>query len=87
MAAAVMMVAHQYGIKIPAELSVAGFDDTSVAHQLWPALTTVRQPVQQMAEKAAELLLGQLKRKDGQAVGHVLNSTLIMRDSVGPAAR
>lgn len=87
MAAAVMMVAHQYGIKIPAELSVAGFDDTSVAHQLWPALTTVRQPVQQMAEKAAELLLGQLKRKDGQTVGHVLNSTLIMRDSVGPAAR
>ncbi len=84
MAAAVMMVAHQRGIKIPAELSVAGFDDTPVAHQLWPALSTVRQPVQQMAEKATELLLGQLKGKDAQMRGWVLNSTLIMRNSVGP---
>lgn len=84
MAAAVMMVAHQQGIRIPDELSVAGFDDTPVAYQLWPALTTVRQPVQQMARKAAELLLKSLKGKEMQLSVGVLSSSLILRDSTGP---
>lgn len=84
MAAAVMMVAHQQGIRIPDELSVAGFDDTPVAYQLWPALTTVRQPVQQMARKAAELLLKRLKGKEVPLPVGVLSSSLILRDSTGP---
>ncbi len=83
MAAGVIMVAHQMGIRMPDELSVAGFDDTPVAHQIWPSLTTVRQPVQQMARKATELLLKQLRGKDFQPAG-VLGSSLIMRDSTGP---
>jgi LacI family transcriptional regulator len=85
MAAAVLMVAHQCGIKVPTELSVAGFDDTPVAHQIWPALTTVRQPVQQMAKKATELLLKQLKGKDVQLPASMLSSSLIMRNSTGVA--
>lgn len=85
MAAGVMMVAHQQGIDIPAELSVAGFDDTPVAHQIWPALTTVRQPIQQMARKATDLLIKQLKGKDVQLPASILSSTLIVRDSIGPA--
>jgi LacI family transcriptional regulator len=84
MAAAVLMVAHQLGIKIPNDLSVAGFDDTPVAHQIWPALTTVRQPIQQMARKATDLLLKQLKGKDVQLPASMLSSSLIMRDSTGP---
>lgn len=84
MAAAVMMVAHQQGIKIPAQLSVAGFDDNPVAHQIWPALTTVRQPVQQMARKAADLLLKCLRGKETQLPPGVLSSSLILRDSTGP---
>lgn len=86
MAAAVMMVAHQQGIRIPDELSVAGFDDTPVAHQIWPALTTVRQPVQQMARKATDLLLKRLKGKDLQLPAGMLSSSLILRDSTGPLA-
>lgn len=84
MAAGVMMVAHEMGINIPAELSVAGFDDTPVAHQIWPALTTVRQPIQQMAKKATDLLLKQLKGKDVQLPASMLSSSLIVRDSTGP---
>src|SRR5690625_4274994 len=45
MAAGTMMVAHQLGLNIPNDISVAGFDDTPVAHQIWPSLTTVRQPI------------------------------------------
>ena len=84
MAAGVMLVAHQQGIGIPGELSVAGYDDTPVAHQLWPALTTVRQPVQQMAKKATDLLLKQLRGKGEQTSG-MLSSSLIVRNSTGPA--
>lgn len=87
MAAGVMMVAHQGGIAIPAELSVVGYDDTPVAHQIWPSLTTVRQPIQQMAKKATELLLKQVKGKDVQLPASMLNSTLIVRNSTGPAPK
>lgn len=85
MAAGALMVAHQSGIKVPGELSVAGYDDTPVAHQLWPSLTTVRQPVQQMAKKATDLLLKQLRGKDVQLPASMLSSCLVVRDSTGPA--
>src|SRR5690625_5556278 len=52
MAAGTMMVAHQLCLNIPNEISIAGFDDTPVAHQIWPSLTTVRQPIQTMAQTA-----------------------------------
>ncbi|MFO1389978.1 LacI family DNA-binding transcriptional regulator [Cellvibrio sp.] len=87
MAAGVMMVAHQMGIKIPQELSVAGFDDTPVAHQIWPALTTVRQPIQPMAKKATELLIKQLRGKDVQLPASMLTSTIIVRESTGVAPK
>jgi LacI family transcriptional regulator len=87
MAAGVMMVAHQMGIKIPAELSVAGFDDTPVAHQIWPALTTVRQPIQPMAKKATELLIKQLRGKDVQLPASMLSSSIIVRESTGIAPK
>lgn len=87
MAAGVMMVAHQMGLKIPEQLSVAGFDDTPVAHQIWPSLTTVRQPIQDMAKKATELLLKQLRGKDVKLPASMLSSSLIRRDSTGPAPK
>ena len=85
MAAGVMMVAHQMGIKIPVELSVAGFDDTPVAHQIWPSLTTVRQPIQMMAKKATELLLKRLKGKIVQLPASMLSASIITRESTGKA--
>jgi len=85
MAAGVMMVAHQLGFNIPADLSIAGFDDTPVAHQLWPSLTTVRQPIQPMAKKATELLIKQLRGKDVQLPASMLSSSIIERNSTGLA--
>ncbi len=83
MAAGVMMVAHQLDIKIPAQLSVAGFDDTPVAHQLWPSLTTIRQPIRQMAKKATDLLLKLLKGREIQLPASMLSSSIIIRASTG----
>ena len=65
MAAAVVAVAHSKGIDIPGELSVVGFDDAPVAQIVWPTLTTVRQPIDRMADAAAQLLLGRLAIRGG----------------------
>ena len=83
MAAGVIMVAHQMGLKIPQQISVSGFDDTPMARQLWPALTTIRQPLRRMAKKATELLLKQIKGKDVQLPASMLTSTVIVRESTG----
>ncbi|WP_404417021.1 substrate-binding domain-containing protein [Brevundimonas vesicularis] len=49
MAAGVLWVANQRGMTVPDELAVTGFDDTLLATRVWPAPTTVRQPITKMA--------------------------------------
>lgn len=66
-AAGVIAIAHEMGLELPRDLSVAGYDDTALARKLWPPLTTVHQPVEQMAEQAVRLLL-QRMRPDRHAV-------------------
>jgi LacI family transcriptional regulator len=56
MAAGVLTAAHRRGLSLPRDLSVAGFDDITLAGQLWPPLTTVRQPTREMGYAAASLL-------------------------------
>jgi LacI family transcriptional regulator len=85
MAAGVLAVAHGMGLAVPEDLSVAGFDDVPLASQVWPALSTVRQPVPSMAARAAELLLRQLRGEDEDRSGHVIECTLTFRQSTGPA--
>ena len=57
MAAGVLAVAHERGIDLPDALSVVGFDDTTLARTVWPPLTTVHQPVAELARTATSLLL------------------------------
>ena len=85
MAAATIAVAHRLRLDVPADLTVVGFDDTPLATTIWPALTTVRQPVAAMARKAMELLLEEIRlRGTGRTLGSVqqfLNFSLVKRDS------
>src|SRR5580658_7439152 len=84
MAAATVAVAHRMGLDIPRDLTIAGFDDTPLATTVWPALTTVRQPIAQMAQEAVKLLLDQIRRKRaGEAprvVHKLLDFTLVPRE-------
>jgi LacI family transcriptional regulator len=57
MAAAAVAAAHRRGIDVPADLTVCGFDDTPLATTIWPALTTVRQPTEEMTRLAVDLVL------------------------------
>ncbi len=64
MAAAVSAVAHGLGLDVPSELSIGGFDDTPVASTVWPELTTIRQPIAEMAATAVSMAAA-LARLDG----------------------
>ena len=85
MAAGVMRVAYEMGMRVPDQLSLAGFDDIALARMPYPALTTVRQPVAAMAACAAELLLAQIHSKRPPQGAETLPSTLKIRESTGPA--
>ena len=61
MAAAVVAVAQRRHLEVPVDLSVCGFDDTPLASTIWPELTTIRQPISEMARRAVELLTADMK--------------------------
>jgi len=85
MAVGAIRVATEMGVKIPAELSVAGFDDIALARQIFPSLTTIRQPLSAMAERAAMLLIeGRGRGTNGSGLA-IVPAELRIRESTGPA--
>lgn len=86
MALGVLAAAQHLGMTLPGELSVAGFDDSPTASLVWPPLTTVRQPVAEMARTAVEMLVS-VQRPDMAApeeedeLHKVLPHELVVRDS------
>lgn len=56
MAAAAYMAAGKLGLTVPDDISIAGFDDVPIAQTIWPALTTVAQPFEEMAREAVRML-------------------------------
>ena len=85
MAAGVIRVAYRRKINVPGELSVAGFDDSALAQQIYPSLTTIRQPLATMAERAATALISD--PGDGSTLQgtEIVPARLVIRDSTGPA--
>ncbi|AKZ29368.1 MULTISPECIES: LacI family DNA-binding transcriptional regulator [Ralstonia solanacearum species complex] len=91
MAAGVLRVAQAHGIRVPEELSIAGYDDTPLSRQLWPSLTTVRQPIQDMAYAAVEQLIAihrpHLPGLRPHSEHESLQYELVIRDSTCPPPR
>jgi len=61
MAAATVAVAHRLALDVPGDLTVTGFDDTALATTIWPELTTVRQPIAEMAREAVQALVRRVR--------------------------
>lgn len=57
-AAAVCFTAARLGLRVPDDLSVAGFDDVPIATTMWPPLTTIAQPFDAMARAIVDLISG-----------------------------
>ncbi len=77
----------ELGLRVPEDISVAGFDDTLASRASVPQLTTVRQPLVEMGRKAAEILLRQIGTlKDGKVPDSpvVMPVEVVTRASVGP---
>ncbi|HEY1089785.1 MAG TPA: LacI family DNA-binding transcriptional regulator [Burkholderiaceae bacterium] len=80
MALGVLAAAQRLGLSVPADLSIAGFDDSPAASLVWPPLTTVRQPLGQMARTAVEMLIAAQRGEEFDA-HPVLPHELVVRDS------
>jgi len=84
MAMGAMAWLRDQGRVVPADLSVAGFNDIDVARDLTPALTTVRLPLRQMGEAALQIALEEPDAAE-QAAVRWLGTELLVRKSTGPA--
>jgi LacI family transcriptional regulator len=80
-----IQAARAHGLEVPRDLSIVGFDDTFEATLVLPALTTVRQPLAEMCRIAVTQLVRLIERRHVEALHIELETTLVVRDSTGPA--
>jgi LacI family transcriptional regulator len=85
MAAGVIRAAALLGVAVPGRLSVAGCDDIALASQLCPTLTTIRQPLEAMAERATLALIRDSQKSGPPRGPEVVPATMCLRESTGPA--
>lgn len=85
LAAGAYQTARARGLRVPEDLSVVGFDDTAVCAMLTPPLTTVRQPLAEMAAEAVRLIdQEQARRGSSAGRGVELATSLVVRQSTAP---
>ncbi len=89
-AIATIEVATELGLRVPADLSVVGFDNIPESTLCAPPLTTVEQPIRKMGERSIELLLSLIRGEKLQATHITLATSLVIRQSTRawrPASR
>lgn len=77
----VLHALDEAGIATPQQMSVVGVDDIEVGAYMQPTLTTVSQPIREMARTGIELLLMMIRHQDAPIFQHVLEPQLIARHS------
>ena len=85
MAAGAIVAARELGLDVPEHLSVAGFDDTPISAHTWPPLTTVRQPIIEMASYATHGLISRItdfNSGETHPENHIFECELIVRASM-----
>jgi DNA-binding LacI/PurR family transcriptional regulator len=81
MAQGALLALQDRGVAVPSEVAVVGFDDSSAAMACRPLLTTVRQPVEDMAAAMAELLLMHVEDRRQRATSRIFEPSLVVRES------
>ncbi|MGI9202260.1 MAG: LacI family DNA-binding transcriptional regulator [Woeseiaceae bacterium] len=84
MAAGVIRAADRLNISVPDELSVAGCDDVALAQLIYPALTTINQPLASMTELAARTLIKAVRKKKEPEGSDIVAAQIRLRDSTAP---
>ena len=83
LALAAMKAVRQAGLSVPKDVSIVGFDDPPSAQMLDPALTTVRQPLREIAGKAYQVIQEMIDKKLKWIPSYVLPAELVVRQSTG----
>jgi LacI family transcriptional regulator len=78
--------ARKLGLNVPGDLSIVGFDDTFQSRIVWPQLTTVRQPLQELGRTGVSLLMRLLEGQRVEALRMELSTTLVVRASTAEPA-
>jgi LacI family transcriptional regulator len=86
LAIGVLHALHERGLRPGVDVAVVGFDDSLGAHVSWPGLTSVRQPLEQVAVEIVALLHDLLSLKPVEQLGRMLEPTLVVRRSTVPDA-
>ena len=81
MAQGALLVLTDHGRRVPDDVAVIGFDDSSAATASRPTLTTVRQPLEDMAATMAELLLTRIDEPERRPESVIFEPTLVLRQS------
>ncbi|WP_299821912.1 LacI family DNA-binding transcriptional regulator [uncultured Jannaschia sp.] len=85
LASGVLFEAHSQGIDVPGHLSVTGFGDLAISEHLYPPLTTIRTPKEEIGEAAADFLIARLAGRETPDRTE-LPARFCLRASTGPAA-
>lgn len=80
LAYAALHVAQRLGRKVPEDVKIVGFDDLFLSQIVFPPLTTIRQPISAMAERAVEVLERQIAGESVE-IEHVFPVDLIVRET------
>ncbi|XID90169.1 GntR family transcriptional regulator [Paenibacillaceae bacterium WGS1546] len=80
-----MNAAREMGIRVPEDVSVMGYDDVMVSEYTYPTLSTINQNTYKLGERAAEILLFEMKDGDSALLKDEIVPTLVQRGSTGPA--
>ena len=81
MALGALLVLRDAGRRVPDDVAVVGFDDSSAALAARPALTTVRHPLEDMAAEAARLLLTRIDDPSTRVTSVIFEPTLVSRQT------
>jgi DNA-binding LacI/PurR family transcriptional regulator len=78
-----LYAAQEMGLRVPGRLSIAGYDDLAFSKNIWPGLTTIHQPSEEVVERATRLLIDILKGVTPQPPVVRVPSRLVVRGSTG----
>ena len=84
MALGAMTVAEEHGMSCPRDISIIGYHDVLNLERLVPALTTIRQPLEEAGRAASDMVLDLLNSSTRQPPSRRLAPTLVVRQSTGP---
>ena len=82
MAAGAIVAARELGLDVPRDVSIVGFDDSPTASHTWPPLTTMRQPISEMASAAAVSLIDQVAGKAEGTESREFDCEMVVRESL-----